>query len=165
MADRSARPQTLIRIITLRIALFATLAMAVQAALVFADYYFDNEQLATLMIERETGKLSKGFERRREEAPYKLPDDLHRYGARDGFYITRIRTPSGQVLYTNCDARCDNHLLPQEVNPPDLWSRMLSDGKPLAIAGGKTYEIHGKDFYRNCDPARQRRHHVGCDRA
>ncbi len=147
MADRSARPQTLIRIITLRITVFAALAMAVQAVLVFADYYYDNEQLTTLIIERETGKLSKGFERPRNEAPYKLPDDLHRYGAQDGFYITRIRTPSGQVLYTNCDSRCNNHLLPQEVNPPDLWSRMLSDGKPLSIAGGKTYEIHGDKIF------------------
>jgi signal transduction histidine kinase len=147
MADRPARPQTLIRIITLRIALFAALAMAVQAALVFADYYFDNEQLATLMIERETGKLSAGFERRHDETPYKLPHDLPRYGEQGGFYITRIRTPSGQILYTNCDARCDNHLLPQEVNPPDLWSRMLSKGKPLAVAGGKTYEIHGETIF------------------
>ncbi|NKJ39180.1 HAMP domain-containing sensor histidine kinase [Rhizobium sp. SG570] len=147
MVDRSVRPPTLIRIITLRIALFAALAMAIQAALVFADYYFDNKQLATLMIERETAELSKGFERRHDEAPYKLPHDLHRYGIRGGFYITRIRTPSGQILYTNCDARCDNHLLPQEVNPPDLWSRMLSDGKPLAVAGGKTYEIHGDKIF------------------
>lgn len=92
MVDRSVRPPTLIRIITLRIALFAALAMTVQAALVFADYYFDNEQLATLMIERETGKLSKGFERRHDEAPYKLPHDLVRYGIQGGFYITRIPT-------------------------------------------------------------------------
>jgi signal transduction histidine kinase len=147
MVDRSARSPTLIRIITLRIALFAALAMAVQAALVFADYYFDNEQLATLMIERETGKLSKGFERRHDEAPYKLPHDLDRYGVQGGVYITRIRTPTGQILYTNCDARCDNHLLPHEVNPPDLWSRMLSDGKPLAVAGGKTYEVYGDKIF------------------
>ncbi|WP_168879221.1 sensor histidine kinase [Rhizobium sp. P28RR-XV] len=146
MVDQSAR-QTLIRIIAQRVALFAALAMALQAALVFADYYFDNEQLATLMIERETAMLSNGFEHRHDEAPYKLPHDLYRYGIQDGFYITRIRRPSGQILYTNCDARCDNHLLPQEVNPPDLWSRMLSDGKPLAVAGGKTYEILGEKIF------------------
>ena len=93
MADQAGRPQTLSRIVTLRIALFAGLAMAVQAIVIFADYYFDDTQLAALMIEREASALSQGIGSDQGVLRYDVPSDMGRYRRTDGDYVTRIRTP------------------------------------------------------------------------
>jgi signal transduction histidine kinase len=118
--------------------------MAIQATLIFAEYYFDNEKLFGLMIFRETSELAKGFRLVDGELRYALPDDLGRYSLVDSDYITRIRTPAGDIIYTDCDSRCDDHLLPPQVNPPDFWARRLTRGKPISGAGGKLFELHGK---------------------
>jgi len=147
MADQAGRPQTLSRIVTLRIALFAGLAIAVQAIVIFADYYFDDTQLAALMIEREASALSQGIGSDQGVLRYDVPSDMGRYRRTDGDYVTRIRTPAGDIIYTNCDASCTEHLLPQEVNPPDLWSRILRKGKPIAVAGGRSFDIQGSKVF------------------
>ena len=58
------RLPSLARIIGSRIIVFALLAMAVQVAVVLADYYFDDPKLASLMIEGETASLGQRRERR-----------------------------------------------------------------------------------------------------
>jgi signal transduction histidine kinase len=143
MADQAGRPQTLSRIVALRIVIFAGLAIAVQAAVIFADYYFDDAQLAALMIEREADALSQGIRSDQGVLHYDVPSDMERYRRTDGDYVTRIRSPAGDIIYTNCDTSCTEHLLPQEINPPDLWSRMLQRGRPIAVAGGRSFDIQG----------------------
>jgi signal transduction histidine kinase len=133
------KARTLVHIVALRIGLFAGLAMAVQAFVIFADYYFDNPQLANLMVEHETERLAKGIHHGDVSVLYILPEGLMRYRLPDPSYLTRIRTSAGEVLYTNCRTQCDQHLLPVEIHPPDFWYRMLSAGKPITVAGGRAF--------------------------
>lgn len=134
-----AKARTLVHIVALRIGLFAGLAIAVQAIVIFADYYFDNSQLANLMVEHETERLAMGIHHNDAGVGYTLPEGLRRYRLPDPSYLTRIRASAGEVLYTNCGTECDQHLLPVEVHPPDFWYRMLSTGKPITVAGGSAF--------------------------
>ena len=93
MADQAGRPQTLSRIVTLRIALFAGLAMAVQAIVIFADYYFDDTQLAALMIEREANALSQGIGSDQGVLRYDVPSDMGRYRRTDGGWAVDRLSP------------------------------------------------------------------------
>ena len=147
MPERLRKLPSLARIIGLRIILFALLAMAVQVAVVLADYYFDNPKLASLMIEGETAALVRGVSVGPNGLSYTVPRGMKRYRGSNGDYFTRVRTPEGRVVYTNCDASCSLHLLPQEINPPDLWSRLLRRGKPIAVAGGQSFDIQGGKIF------------------
>lgn len=135
------RARTLVHLVALRIGLFAGLAVAVQAAVIFADYYFDNAQLANLMVEHETERLSKGLYQDQAGQHYALPAGLKRYRSPDRSYLARVRTSGGDILYTNCQMDCGQHLLPPEINPPDFWYRTLSKGKPITVAGGRAFGI------------------------
>ncbi|MDQ0474293.1 ATP-binding protein [Labrys wisconsinensis] len=147
MADAARRSPSLTRIVALRITLFAILAAAVQAAMVFADYYFRDDRLAVMMIQSETEALAAGVTGVRGRLAYSLPTGLERYGPLDSNYVARIRTASGQILYTDCDRRCDDNLLPPAVDPPELWSRRLNRGKPIAVAGGRSFTIGGEVLF------------------
>ncbi len=147
MAEPTARPPALSRIIGSRIIAFAFLAMVVQVVVVLADYYFDDAQLATLMIQSESGALLKGLSIEQGVLHYAVPARLKRYGGSSGDYFARVRTPEGSVIYSNCDASCAHHLLPQEVHPPDLWSRLLRPGKPIAVAGGRSFVMDGAKVF------------------
>ena len=143
MDEPVKRPASLSRILARRIAVFALLAMVVQVAVVFADYYFDDARLAALMIESEATKLGKGVTGEAGGLEYRLPAGLRRYANQQGDYFARIRSAQGGVIYSNCDASCVLHLLPAQVNPPDFWSRLLRSGKPIAVAGGRSFEVGG----------------------
>ncbi len=147
MAKLKGRPRTLSQILARRIALFACLAMAVEVAVVFIDYYFDDAQLSALMVESETRALSAGVKSSGQGLYFRLPMTLNRYSGPGRDYFARVRSPQGQVIYSNCDSSCVLHLLPQEVNPPDLWSRLLRPGKPIAVAGGRSFDIDGKKIF------------------
>ncbi|MDQ0392100.1 sensor histidine kinase [Labrys monachus] len=139
--------KTLARIVAWRIVIFAALAATLQAFVIFADYYFDDTKLADLMVQRETGLLVEGIRREQSGWRYRLPDDLARYDSTDPSYVTRIRTPTGEVIYSDCDVNCERHLLPLEVNPPDVWSRLIGSGKPIKVAGGKTFTVEGQRIF------------------
>jgi len=147
MAEPTTKPPALSRIIGSRIIAFAFLAMVVQVVVVLADYYFDDAQLATLMIQSESGALLKGLSIEQGVLHYAVPARLKRYGGSSGDYFARVRTPEGSVIYSNCDASCAHHLLPQEVHPPDLWSRLLRPGKPIAVAGGRSFVMDGAKVF------------------
>lgn len=147
MVDKPARTRSLSRILAIRVCLFAGLAILVQMSLVFVDYYFGDAELASLMVESEASHLADGVRMGGAGLQFKLPDNLHRYREWDGSYVTRIRAPSGAVLYSNCNERCVLHLLPQEINPPDLWSRMLGPGKPITVAGGMSFNIGNQKVF------------------
>ena len=127
--------------------MFALVAMAVQVAVVLVDYYFDDPKLASLMIEGETDALARGVSLGPDGPGYALPRGMKRYQGSSDDYFTRVRTPEGRVVYSNCEASCALHLLPQEVNPPDLWSRLLRRGKPIAVAGGQSFDVQGAKIF------------------
>ena len=114
--------------------------MLVQVTVVFVDYYFDDARLAALMIESEASRLVHGVTGAPGELTYRLPGGLKRYSRPEGDYFARIRTAQGDVVYSNCDESCAQHLLPAQVNPPDFWSRLLRAGKPIAVAGGRSFD-------------------------
>ncbi|MCW6512810.1 sensor histidine kinase [Lichenifustis flavocetrariae] len=147
MPEQVRRPSSLTRIIGARILVFALLAMVVQVAVVLADYYFDNPKLASLMIQGESEALLKGVSLSADGLTYTVPRGMKRYQGSNGDYFVRVRTPEGRVVYSNCDASCALHLLPQEVNPPDLWSRLLRRGKPIAVAGGQSFDLGGAKIF------------------
>jgi signal transduction histidine kinase len=140
MNTATARP--LGRIVARRIVLFATIAMLAQLVAVLWEYGSDPDNLARLMLEQETTELSKGLTRNGTRLAYELPPELaQRYNSTGSGYVARVRTASGAVLFSHCDAACTDHFLPLDVNPPSFWLRRTRPGYPLSIAGGRTVEI------------------------
>ncbi|WP_331375808.1 sensor histidine kinase [Sinorhizobium chiapasense] len=141
------RNPSLIGIVARRIIAFSLLAMALQIGVVFADYWFDDDKLSVLMLQQETGTLSRAIVNRDGVLTYK-PDHelreryLERHG-RDGAIYVRVRTASGSVLFSNCTTECAAHFLPLSVNAPNFWKRLIEPGKPFSIAGGQSFEHDG----------------------
>ena len=147
MSETVRASPPLSRIIGSRVLVFALLAMVVQVVVVMADYYFDDTQLGALMIEGESGALLNGASMSPDGLAFTLPAGMKRYKTTSGDYFARVRTPEGRVVFTNCDASCATHLMPPEVHPPDLWSRLLRPGKPIAVAGGRSFGVNGAKVF------------------
>ncbi|GLK72531.1 two-component sensor histidine kinase [Ancylobacter dichloromethanicus] len=129
------------RLVALRIVLFAALAMLAQLVAVLVEYGSDPEYLSLLALEQETDALATGLVSAGTRLSYQLPPDLAgRYGTEASGYVARVRTASGVVLFSHCDADCIEHFLPLELNPPTFWLRVLSPGYPLSFAGGRIIE-------------------------
>lgn len=144
MAEAAAQRSGLVATIARRIVLFALIAMAAQLVIVFADYYFDDPELGSLMVERETALLAEGISYRDGQWSFRLPEGAVDYGPGSTTRIARIRPQGGGLIFSNCGEQCLLHLLPEEVDPPDRWMRLLGPGKPIAVAGGRTLWIDGK---------------------
>ena len=138
------RQRSLVRVVARQIILYALIAMGLQVAIVVADYYFDDAELARLVVGAEASALLGGFSSDKDGLRYGLPGALGRYAARGTGYFARIRTASGTILFSNCDASCSRRLLPPDLNPPDSWLRQLEPGKPITVAGGRSYEVGGE---------------------
>ncbi|WP_038360905.1 ATP-binding protein [Bosea sp. 117] len=142
MTARASRP--LVGIVARRILLFAAIAMVAQLAAVLWEYGRDPQNLARLMLERETHALAGGLTVQGSRLGYELPPALaERYGHEGSGYVARLRTPSGVILFSQCDASCTEHFLPLDVNPPDFWLRNLPAGPALSFAGGQTIATGG----------------------
>ncbi|MFT0858582.1 sensor histidine kinase [Ancylobacter sp. G4_0304] len=143
---RSARP--LGALVARRIVLFTLLAMLVQLGFVVAQYAADTGNLSRLLLERETAALAEGFSIRQSTLSYELPEALRgRYDVEGSGYVARVRTPSGVILFSHCDASCTEHFLPLDINPPNFWLRTLKEGYPLSFAGGRTVDIEGRPTF------------------
>lgn len=141
-------PRPLGRIVAWRIVAFAVIAMIAQLVAVIWEYGSDPENLARLMLVRETTALAGGLTITNGRLGYELPADLaERYGHDDTGYVARVRTPSGVILFSHCGAACTEHFLPLELNPPSFWLRTLEAGYPLSFAGGRTVEIEGRTVF------------------
>nr|WP_245497020.1 ATP-binding protein [Rhizobium ruizarguesonis] len=133
---------TLATILTRRIAFFAMLAMLVQLAVIFSDYYWNVGELSRLFVEQETGRLASGVGDANGGVTYRLPEEIEqRYSNAKTGYIARIRDASGKVIFESCDDACESRFLPKEVNPPDFWLRTLIPGKPLTLVGGRAFFV------------------------
>jgi signal transduction histidine kinase len=146
MPDQAARRPGLVATIAWRIVFFAIIAMAAQVVIVFADYYFDNSELGSLMIERETALLAQGVSEQDGRWTFRLPEGIEGYGPGSATRLARIRAVDGGMIFSNCGTQCLLHLLPEEVDPPDRWTRLLGQGKPIAVAGGRSVWIDGKQI-------------------
>ncbi|MCJ8144703.1 HAMP domain-containing histidine kinase [Ancylobacter sp. A5.8] len=137
---RRSRP--LGRLVGARIVLFASLAMLAQLATVLWQYGRDPDNLGRLMLEQETQALAAGLSETNGRLGYELPSGLaDRYDVHGSGYVARVRTASGVVLFSHCDAACTDHFLPLDVNPPSFWLRRIAVGYPISIAGGRTVQI------------------------
>lgn len=144
----SAPNPALATILTRRIVFFAVLAMLVQVAVVFSDYYWNVGELSRLFVEQETERLVSGIGNIGEGPTYRLPAGLtDRYIGPDTGYVARIRNADGRVIFASCDSACEQHFLPADIRPPDFWLRIVKPGKPLTLVGGRAFVIGGKNYF------------------
>lgn len=137
----------LIIVVARRILGFAALAITLQIGIVFVDYWFDEGELGRLLIENETAVIAEDY--RHPESPTEAFPSLalrERYGlpgaaGAPAAYFYRIRLDDGRVLAGNCPDDCTDHFLPLTVNPPAFWDRPIRPGKPLTVAGGRTFDF------------------------
>jgi signal transduction histidine kinase len=155
-------------VVARRVLLFTLLAMLIEVLVVFVDYWFDDSELGYILIERETAAVAAAIHR--IDGRLVLDADapvLNRYvgfasadddrGSSDDdsrlaehlppATFVRIAAADGATIYSNCEEECTEHLLPVDVDPPDFWQRMLADGKPLSVAGGRAFDIDGERVY------------------
>ncbi|MBX5101426.1 two-component sensor histidine kinase [Rhizobium lentis] len=133
---------TLTAILTRRIAFFAMVAMLVQLAVVFSDYYWNVGELSRLYVEQETERLASGVGGRDGAVTYRLPAAVgRRYAHPQTGYVARIRDGRGHLIFESCDDACESRFLSAEVNPPDFWLRTIKPGKPLTLVGGRAFQI------------------------
>lgn len=138
---------TLGAILARRIAFFAVLAMLLQLANVFADYYWNVGELSRLFVEQETERLASGITVDSGSVNYSLPDSVKdRYRNEGTGYVARIRDADGTLVFESCDRACQDHFLPRDVNPPDFWLRSIKPGKPLSLVGGRAFTIGERRF-------------------
>ena len=159
------RRKRLAGLVARRILAFALLAMLLQVAMVFARYWFDDEELGYILIERETEAIAALVHRASgvltldPEAPVfnryvGVVDEADDRGLRDDdadladhlppATFVRIRTADGRIVYSNCGEECEEHFLPPPGDAPDFWQRTIEPGKPLSIAGGRAFVIGGE---------------------
>ncbi len=144
MSLATGKQRSLVRVVARQIILYALIAMGLQVAIVVVEYYCDDAELARLMVEAEASALSGGLSSDKDGLRYELPDVLTRYAAPETGYFARIRTASGTILFSNCDASCSHRLLPPRLNPPDFWLRRIEPGKPITVVGGRSSEVGGE---------------------
>jgi len=132
------------QIAAIRIVFFGLLAALAQMALVVADYYFNDKELGRLLIEQQVDQLGEGQVTSGSLTRYALPDEMADLFAPGRGYFARVRTVDGAILFSSCDAACEDHFLPPTVRPPDFWVRFIQPGKPLHVAGGGTVERDGQ---------------------
>lgn len=120
----------------IRIIFFGLIAALAQMALVVADYYFNDEELGRLLIEQQVDQLGEGQVTNGSATRYALPNEMADLFAPGSGYFARVRTVDGTILFSSCDAACEDHFLPSTVRPPDFWVRFIQPGKPLHVAGG-----------------------------
>ncbi|KKB75863.1 hypothetical protein VW35_19065 [Devosia soli] len=132
------------QIAAIRIVFFALIAALAQMVLVIADYYFNDEELGRLLIEQQVDRLGEGQSTEGGVTRYALPDEMADLFAPGSGYFARVRMANGTILYSSCDAACEEHFLPPTVRPPDFWVRFIEPGKPLHVAGGGTVERGGQ---------------------
>lgn len=132
------------QIAAIRIVFFGLLAALAQMAVVFTDYFFNDRELARLLVEQQVDALTEGVTRRAGRIGYALPEEMDDlFESRSG-YFARVRTADGAVLFSACDTECEEHFLPLTVRPPDFWVRVILPGKPLHVAGGGRVQSEGQ---------------------
>ncbi|WP_181701987.1 ATP-binding protein [Chthonobacter albigriseus] len=151
----------LIRIVGVRVLAFALVAMALQATLVFLEYWRDNDGLIRRIIELETQRIAASVQDGTTLTV--TPTIAERYAKvlttgdtgsipdatrsdMKGYYL-RIRNLTRGLVYSTCEGACLNLLMPEGFTPPAFWQRSLRPGKPLSFAGGQSFESSNGVFH------------------
>lgn len=124
------------------ILLFSALAMIAQLIGVVAEYLLNRQELSRHVIERESDALFAGVREaagRFEFQPAAALDG--RYGVADKSYLTRIHTPSGALIYTNCPGECPLKALPSYAPAPDFWITHPDSNAKWQVGGGKAFRL------------------------
>lgn len=159
------RRKRLAGLVARRILIFALLAMLLQVAQIFARYWFDDQELGYILIERETATIAASIHRvagvlaidpkasvlsrytgivdEADDAGL-MHDDAELANHLPPATFVRIRTEEGRPIYSNCGEECEEHFLPPLEDAPDYWHRMIEPGKPLSVAGGRAFVIDGE---------------------
>ncbi|SKA29336.1 sensor histidine kinase [Consotaella salsifontis] len=138
--------RSLFSLIGWRILAFAGLAATLQTALVFAEYWFKDGELGSLLIAQETEIVAQNY----WDDPVHFPGaslinryDLHQPWHKGGpGYALRVRQADEQVIYSSCGEACDR-FPPLQVDSGMFWQRALNWGKPLDVVGGQVVELNG----------------------
>ena len=150
MTPGPSHQPSLVRTITLRLAITAMLAIFLQVTIVVARTYFDEEDLNKSYVTREarallyevrSGPHGLTFRDRRVPAQY--------VGEHRAFYAFRILDERGQIIAEH-DGRMLAELSPWRPSPSrtqDLWLLDLSQEKKLHVAGGLRQKVGSKDVW------------------
>ncbi len=150
MTPQPSHQPSLVRTITLRLAITAMLAIFLQVTSVVARTYFDEEDLnksyvtrqaRALLYEVRSGPQGLLFRTRRIPAQY--------VGEHRAFYAFRILDERGQIIAEH-DGRMLAELSPWRPSPSrtqDLWLLDLSQEKKLYVAGGLRQKVGTKDVW------------------
>ncbi|WEZ84334.1 HAMP domain-containing sensor histidine kinase [Rhizobium sp. 32-5/1] len=146
------QPPSLTGLVSRRIVAFTVLAMVLQFGIVLAEYWSDDSELGRFIIEHETDALSEGITVRNGKLTFALSHEMReRYTNRgddgDGALYLRVRTANGAILFSSCEAICQAHFLPVEINPPAFWQRQIAPGKPLSVAGGRSFTVGSQEVF------------------
>ncbi|OLP58098.1 histidine kinase [Xaviernesmea oryzae] len=151
---RRPRSRSLIGIVSSRIVVFTVLAMLLELGIVLLQYWTDDDELGAFLINDETEILATGLSAPGGRLRFDMTPKLaERYvfdpseDQNDGAIYVRVRTASGQVLFSNCAQACERHFLPVEISPPDFWQRSIAPGKPLSVSGGRTFRVGEEDVF------------------
>jgi signal transduction histidine kinase len=149
MLPSSVRP-SLVRTITLRLAITSLLALLLQLVIVVARTYLDEDDLNRSYVTREARTLlrgvhygAKGLQLKRSSIP------SHYLGAQSGAYAFRIMGDDGKTIAER------NGSTLAEISPwperpsrtQDLWLLDLDLDRKLYVAGGLRQKIAGRDVW------------------
>ncbi len=149
MLPTTVRP-SLVRIITLRLAITSVMAMLLQVGIVVARAYLNEDDLNRSYVMREARKL---FDAVRPTLRGPLLKQLlvppHYAGRHADIYAFRILLEDGKVIGQHNSAML-TELSPWRDRPSrtqDLWLLDLDLERKLYVAGGLRQRVGGKDVW------------------
>ena len=171
MTPRPIHRPSLVRTITLRLAITSILAIFLQVTIVVARNYYDKDDLNKSYVTREARALLRGV----RASPHGLVlrsrrVPAHYTGEHAAFYAFRILDESGRIIAEHDGGRLAE-LSPWRSSPSrtqDLWLLDLSLEGKLHVAGGLRQRVDNKDVLgggRHDRRSRARQSgHPGCGR-
>lgn len=105
-----SRNPSLIGIVARRVIAFSLLAMILQIGVVFADYWFDDDELSVLMLQEETETLSTAIATQDGDLTFKPNHELkERYLERHGPGAIYVRVRTASARFSSPTARPNVH--------------------------------------------------------
>ena len=152
---------SLVRTITLRLAITSVLAIILQVTIVVARNYYNEDDLNKSYVTREARALLRGVRASpRGLALRSRRVPAHYTGEHAAFYAFRILDENGRIVAEH-DGRRLAELSPWRSSPSrtqDLWLLDLSLERKLHVAGGLRQRVGNKDVWVEVatvgDPAR-----------
>ncbi len=144
--------RSLIGLVSWRIVAFTVLAMLLEFGIVLIEYWSDESELGRFLVAQETETLAQGIKVADGKLTFVMsPEMIERYVMRKdetvGDIYLRVRTAEGQVLFSSCEAACQTHFFPVEINPPTFWQRDIAPGKPVSVTGGRSFNVSGQEVF------------------